>query len=452
MTYTTLVVIALICVSGFVAYFGDLLGRKMGKKRLTLFNMRPRYTAIVVTTITGMLISALALATLVSVNSQFRRVFFRGEQIIKQNNALLTSNAGLVRLGAKLKDDIARQEKELALALKDAKLAKKQRDLAEKSVAKLQKQIAVKQKELADLRTRTGIAESELKQKRSELGLMQAQLEKEQEQLRLAHAQVAEAEQQLGAVEAKLTSTQDELKAAQTALSITYEEGNTAADLALHLRYKDIAFRQGEELARGIVKPPLTNIELRHEIHRLLDKASEKAAERGAKVGPNGRTINLKGWNEATNIETAANEIASAKSEVMVQIICSYNALKNEQIPVDIRLYLNKQIYRSNDLIAETGIDGSQSAGRILLALNDFLQTDVAEAATQAGVVPVAEQDPRAALGPNRQAQADELLALVEKIKAIDAPVSVSVHTTGSVRASDSLNIGNIRFTVEKAE
>lgn len=457
MTYTILFVIALICVSGFVAYFGDLLGRKMGKKRLTLFNMRPRYTAIVVTTITGMLISALALTTLISVNSQFRRVFFRGEQIIKQNNQLLRSNQGLIRLGQRLKAEIVRQKQDLSVALRDAKLAKRQRDVAKSVVTRLQQQIAVRQKELADLRMRKDIAENELKQKRGELGLMQAQLDKKQDQLRLAQVQVAQAEQQLGAVEAKLKDTQDQLK-------VITNEGVTAVDLALDLRFKDIAFRQGDELARGIVNPALTNTELRHEIHTLLDKASDRAVEGGAKVGANGRAVNLRyqkftqktealfiGYNEAANVENAANKIASANTDVLVQVVCGSNTLHNEQVPVEVRLYLNDKIFAAGDQIASVKIDGRQSEGYILLALNNFLQTEAAKAAMQAGVVPVAGQDPRTALGANRQAQADEMLDLVTKIKAMNATASVSVYATTDIRAADTLNMGNMRFSLEKA-
>jgi len=69
-----------------------------------------------------------------------------------------------------------------------------------------------------------------------------------------------------------------------------------------------------------------------------------------------------------------------------------------------------------------------------------------------AGVVPVAGQDSRTALGANRQAQADELLDLVSKIKAMNAIADVSVFATGDVRAADTLNMSNIRFTVEKAQ
>jgi len=458
MTYTILFVIALICVSGFVAYFGDLLGRKMGKKRLTLFNLRPRHTAIMVTTITGMLISAFALTTLISVNSQFRRVFFRGEQIIKQNNHLIKANQSLAGLGDRLRVEIAKQERELRVALKDAKLAKKQRDLAEGAVTRLQRQIAVRQKELADLRMRKEITESELRQKRGELGLMQAQLDRVQDQLRLAQSQVENTQHQLEIAKALLQDTQNRLKVSDV-------EGVVAIDIALGLRFKDIAFRQGDELARGIISPSLTNTELRHEIHVLLNKASDKALEDGARIGPNGRAVNLRyqqftdkadallvGSNEATNVENAAKKIATVSTDVLVQVVCGTNAVRNEPVPVEVRLYLNVLSFEGGDLIANTKIDGRQSEGYILLALNSFLQTDVAKAAMIAGVVPVAGQDSRTALGANRQAQADELLDLVSKIKAMNAIADVSVFATGDVRAADTLNMSNIRFTVEKAQ
>lgn len=457
MTYTILFILALICVSGFIAYFGDVLGRRMGKKRLTLFNMRPRHTAIVVTTITGMLISTLALATLFSVNSQFRKVLMRGEQILSQNKQLSSANIDLAKRSQQLRLQVARQTKIVAAAQREAALAKKQRDTAVQRVEGLRKEIATRQQELADLRKQKNIAQSELDMRRADLRLAQVDLRNAQTQLSSAQSQLASTQQQLDVVKAELNKTKDQLADANI-------EGGKAADLALDLRFKDLAFRQGDELARGIINPSKSNLELRRDIHTLLDQASNKALENGAKLGVNGRAVNLRYrqiadknhllfiYDEAICVAMAVEKIESGSEDVLVQVVCGTNALPYEQVPVELRLYLNELVYKTADKIGATKIDGRESEGYILLALNSFLNRDTAKAAIQAGIVPVPGQESQADLGQNRQAQADELLKIVTKIKAMNAAANVTVYAIRDIHASDSLNMNNIRFAVDKAE
>jgi uncharacterized protein (DUF3084 family) len=452
MAYTILFVIALILVSGFIAYFGDALGRRMGKKRLTLFNLRPRYTAIVVTTITGMLISALALVALVSVNSQFRKVLFRGEQILARNKQLSAANIHLARRSQTLRLEVARQRREVTKARNDAVLAKAQRDNAQRVVARLQRDIAERQKELAELTKRTNAAEEELSMRRGEVKLAQAELRVAQESLSRAKEQVAETERKLDAVRASLEATQAELKESEKAINYT-----------LRLRTSELAFRQGDELVRGIIDPFQSKFEITRAVYELLERASRKAIEGGAKAGDNGRAVNvifrkstgsegvLLIGNESEWVGKAADKIASSDKDVLVQVVCGMSTLPDAQVPVELRLYLNEIAFLKGDRIARTTIDGRQSEGYILLALNSFLQTDVANAAMRAGVVPVSGQDPRTALGANRQAQADELLRIVAEIKSMDAPADVTVYAAADVFAADSLNIDNMRFTAVKA-
>ena len=46
-------VIGLISAGGAIAYFGDRIGMKVGRKRLTLFGLRPKHTSIIITIVTG---------------------------------------------------------------------------------------------------------------------------------------------------------------------------------------------------------------------------------------------------------------------------------------------------------------------------------------------------------------------------------------------------------------
>ncbi|NLN78501.1 MAG: DUF3084 domain-containing protein [Armatimonadetes bacterium] len=465
MGYTVLFVMALILVSGFIAYFGDILGRRMGKKRLMLFGLRPRYTAIVVTTITGMLISALVLGAALSMNAEFRKGFFQYSQILKRSTQLAKQNNSLAVKSQELKSQVAKQKSELATALKDAALAKKQRDEAGSKVESLKKEIDKRQKELSDLQKKQDIAEAELAQRKDELKLMLIQLDQANQALRLAQSKLVEAQQQLmeaearlGATEAKLRDTTAKLADAEVAASL----GDLGTLMAVRLRIGEITFKRGDELTRGLIKSNQTPFALRGDIISLLDRASSRASARNARTGANGRAINLIYWPDPENrepidsepecIDIAARRIASTGSEALVQVVCAMNTLTDAQVPVEMRIYHNRQVFSAGDKIASVKIDPSESDGQILLQLSDFLQKDVAKAAAEAGVVPVYGQDPRMFLGDDRHSQMDELLNVLAGVKQLNGGAKVNVYATEAIRPADTLNVHNIRIGIEKSE
>ena len=81
-------VLAIVIVAGVIAYIGDRVGHQVGRKRLTLFGLRPKYTSTVVAVATGMLIAlSVTLAALIG-SSYVRTAFFRIGQLNAQINQL----------------------------------------------------------------------------------------------------------------------------------------------------------------------------------------------------------------------------------------------------------------------------------------------------------------------------------------------------------------------------
>lgn len=66
----------LIAMGGLIAFLGDRIGSKVGKKRMTLFGLRPKYTSVIVTIISGILISFFTIAVLAVVNENVRVALF----------------------------------------------------------------------------------------------------------------------------------------------------------------------------------------------------------------------------------------------------------------------------------------------------------------------------------------------------------------------------------------
>ena len=86
MTAGFILVISILVLGGVIATVSDRLGTKVGKARLSLFKLRPRTTAVVVTMVTGTVLSGLTLGILFAASKPLRRGVFRIDEIQERLN------------------------------------------------------------------------------------------------------------------------------------------------------------------------------------------------------------------------------------------------------------------------------------------------------------------------------------------------------------------------------
>jgi len=70
-------IVGFVIVAGLVAYIGDRVGHQVGRRRLTLFGLRPKYTSTIVAVATGMLIALSVTMAGILLSSVFRNAVFR---------------------------------------------------------------------------------------------------------------------------------------------------------------------------------------------------------------------------------------------------------------------------------------------------------------------------------------------------------------------------------------
>ncbi|MEA3493793.1 MAG: DUF3084 domain-containing protein [Candidatus Margulisiibacteriota bacterium] len=80
-TFGARIILFLIVVGGVVAIIGDYIGRSIGRKRLSLFKLRPRSTAAIFTVITGILIALSTLGILLVISQDARTALFGLEDL-----------------------------------------------------------------------------------------------------------------------------------------------------------------------------------------------------------------------------------------------------------------------------------------------------------------------------------------------------------------------------------
>ncbi len=108
-----ILIIFLLLLGGLISTLGDLLGSKIGKARLSILKLRPKKTAILITVLTGSLISASSLSLMLLVNRQLRVGLFRLgdlQQKLQESKELLIP---LKKEREKLENKIQGKETEL---------------------------------------------------------------------------------------------------------------------------------------------------------------------------------------------------------------------------------------------------------------------------------------------------------------------------------------------------
>jgi hypothetical protein len=82
------IVVFITLLAGAIAYAGDRVGHQIGRKRLTIYNIRPRYTSTIIAVGTGMLIALVVTLAAILGSSEVRTALFQLGSISQQIETL----------------------------------------------------------------------------------------------------------------------------------------------------------------------------------------------------------------------------------------------------------------------------------------------------------------------------------------------------------------------------
>ena len=159
MIWTLLALLSMVILGGFISYYGDLQGRRWGKKRVSWFGLRPKHTAILITSLTGAFIALFSAVTLLLISPTVREVVLRGERLIRENKELNT------KYEAKLRDS------DTQLAASQAK-----RSSAEADVVRYTQELTTTRSELARDKQELARAKEELETRSKKIHAAQAEI------------------------------------------------------------------------------------------------------------------------------------------------------------------------------------------------------------------------------------------------------------------------------------
>lgn len=211
-----LILALLVVVSALVAYTGDLVAKRVGKRHWRFFGLRPRTTATLVATLTGVLIALGAFATFMLLVEDARETILQAEQVRYERNQLREE---VKRLGGQLEElraeistlknevvrvDVARQE----LARDRVRL--------EETLTRAESRLQLANRELAQARQSIETAQAERDRLQGEISRYQSEIAQLKDNLSTQKAaldQAVRAVQTLAEQRTRLEATQKALQA-----------------------------------------------------------------------------------------------------------------------------------------------------------------------------------------------------------------------------------------------
>ena len=311
-----LLILALLALGGVLSTLGDRLGSLVGKARLSLLGMRPRRTAVLITVLTGSLISAISLGLMLLVSERLRTGLFELDRLEQR---LQTSRSQLSRSNSQL----ASSRLQVARAEQGKREAQTRFEQAQARASKLRQ-------ELAPLLTQ-----------RNRLELERSRLSQE---VKGRDAEIRRTEAELAQVRRRISAGAQELKDL---------EGNLIA-----LRRGDVVLSSGQTLASA--KVTLERPEQAKEvITALLQQANLNAFRRVLPGQPPDRQILLVPKNDISKLEG----LLAKPGSWVVSILSAANVLRGErQVLAFPDLRPNRPVVKAGEVLASTTIEGDLTA------------------------------------------------------------------------------------------
>ncbi|SMC43881.1 DUF3084 domain-containing protein [Sporomusa malonica] len=348
-----LVLIAILGVmGGAIAYIGDKIGTKVGKKKLSLFGLRPKYTSIIVAVTTGILITASTLIILTIVSYDVRTALFGMEKL---RTELTTLSSEVVQKNQQL------EANHLVLQSKEEEYS----NLVNK-INSVTIQLSHSRTELA----------SALEQHDQTM----AALSKGQVDLAQAKSDIADLE----ATKAKLDTRIADLSRVRDTLNSDVDRlSKTTAQLSSGIKYlraETVLYRANEVLATAVIDTSVGQVQ--NQLLRVISETNRKVLQQIGKQDTETEML----WISQADFQNATKALQKSDSSMVVRIVAHENTVGDEAVIAYLEVYPNKRIFAKGETIAKTTINVQENRGGIEPVVLQFLQ-QVNSIAVEKGVL-----------------------------------------------------------------
>lgn len=385
--YGIVLIVVLIIMGGAIAYIGDKLGTKIGKKRISVFGLRPKHTSILMTIITGTLIALLTLASMAAISKDVRVALFGMEKLRAQ-------------LGS-LNNEVTSKNQEIQQALG---------------------QILEKNKSLEKL-------DSRIKNYQAQMQSLKKEREQVKQELQVAKATTAEVQQQYQQAQANLQETLNTKQKLETDIVRLSSIAERLQQGLISVREGQIIFRAGEVVASGRLPAGKSIDEGAKDLDTLMQTTNNLLIE---KLGIENKQMQVV-FIEQNEVKNTLYKMSQLSGKVFIRLLASSNLVYGDPIIVRPQILPNELIYKRQEIILSKQLDLQDKD--VQVALIELLQEINAKAINN-GVI----ADPLN--GTVGNLSIGEMLELTKNLqKYQNGLVNVIVRAKRDIYTSDLLSI-----------
>ncbi len=374
-----MLILSLIGASAIVAYVGDVVGMRIGKKRISLFGLRPRYTSSFITVLTGILITIVTL-WLVSMTSETVRTALFSMKFVQRQITQLTSQLQESRQEM--------QEMEFKLFASQEELQKKQGEL-KAAQEKFDRALAQLEQVRKDLKAQTERAQ-----------VVEAERIRLEEELKGLENRRASLEKSVSSLRAEMESLKKGLE---------------------QVREGRIIVLAKEILSQVPLSPRSSKEAVRLALRTLVEQARAELAFRSG-LKPEQVQIVSERERELEN----PDPFTGNPERIVLRLVAESNAVREEPVIVSVESHPSRLIFKKGQELGRRKIQGQlkreEAERELFLLLREVNAFSVKE-----GVIP----DPlRGTVG---NLSAADFYGSVERIVESDVPSWVIVQTEEDV-------------------
>lgn len=342
-----MLIVVLVLTGGVIAFIGDRLGSKVGKKKLSLFGLRPRHTSILVTIITGILITTVTFGILAIASKDVRTALFGMNKLkaeLNEKQSMIEEASGAL---VNVKNDLNTTKEEYAKSKKDLEETQEDLEIAQQAAELLRQE--------------------------------QVALQNRNQELWSDNQTLIEHNQSLAENNQFLLANNESLKADNLELEKT---NNDLQEGIENIRERPIIYRVGELLASGVIKKTDDPVKIQNDLNQIIVLANSKIIDR---LGTEGSKDGV--WIYPIEYQKAMDRLKQAKGDTVIRLIVAANLVKGDPVLTELEMHPNRVVYQENEFVYQkiynVPIDGSNSE----MLISDFLR-NVNMTAINNGILP----------------------------------------------------------------
>ncbi len=465
--YTIIALIILVATGGLIAWLGDIIGYRLGKRRSSLFGLRPRTTARLVGMAVGATLPLIGLAVAALGSSYVQDALFNIQHLRDQQRSLSVQVEDLHRAATDARSEAEQAQQQTATLKDEAQTLHEQATTLRQRITTLQAErdeLLAKAKaiqyDLQEAKSELEQSEAELSQVRTKNLALQQQRERLQKEVDTLEGRLKSAQGQVDVVNRELENKKRELLPVQEELELKLQR---LAELQAELKdvatlltdwkdalYGPILFEAGQELVRTVIRSDQTVAQIESSLRENLILASKLAQAKGIEVGE-GRAIRVvapipKGKrlfevSEDRIIIAVARTVAGGPEDsyiISMKVLATVFAAQPEAEPVPVILVVipNSRVFERGETIVRVQVDGSLSRDQVFAQLWSIL-SKLRNEAQQQGILPHPET------GQYGDVPAEQLLAALDQLLAAG-----KLQTVRAIAAEDVYRAGLSPFLV----